>query len=163
MPGPGGRFRLQVCSPVARIRGSDSEGGRLDTREHVEQRLREHGVKATPQRIDVALVILGRPCHMSADQILAVLRSNGRSVSKATVYNTLNLFCRRGILREVAVDPTRVLYDSTTSVHHHFYNEQTGELTDIDPAEVQLPRLPKLPDGTRAESVELIIRVRPRS
>lgn len=109
------------------------------------------------------MIMLARPCHMSADQILQSLRDAGSPVSKATVYNTLNLFSRTGILREVAVDPARLVYDSTTSVHHHFYNEDTGELIDIDPGQVELSRLPRLPDGTRAASVELLIRVRRRT
>ena len=48
------------------------------------------------------------------------------------MYNTLNLFSRQGIVREVAVDPTHLVYDSTTAAHHHFFNIDTGELTDID-------------------------------
>jgi Fur family iron response transcriptional regulator len=132
----------------------------VDLRAHVEATLRQHRVKPTPQRIEIGMLLLARPCHLSADHILQALRGEGSAVSKATVYNTLNLFSRHGIVREVAVDPSHLVYDSTTTVHHHFYNEDTGELTDIDAEEVKLHRLPRLPDGTRAESVELLIRVR---
>jgi Fur family iron response transcriptional regulator len=52
------------------------------------------------------------------------------------------------------------VYDSTTTAHHHFLNEDTGELIDIDPADVELLRLPRLPEGTQASNVEVIIRVR---
>ena len=55
----------------------------------------------------------------------------GSRVSKATVYNTLNLFCERGLLRTVDVDPSRQYYDSSIESHHHFYNVDTGELIDI--------------------------------
>ena len=96
------------------------------------------------------------------DQILQTLRSNGSRVSKATVYNTLNLLSSKGILRAISLDPTRIVYDSTTVVHHHFLNEETGELMDIDSSQVELHKLPVLPVGMRAESVELIIRVRPQ-
>lgn len=135
----------------------------MDLRAHVEAKLREHSVKPTPQRIEVAMLLLERPCHLSADHILQTLRAGGSLISKATVYNTLNLFSRRGIIREVAVDPSHLVYDSTTTVHHHFYNEDTGEITDIEPEEVELHRLPPLPDGTRAASVELLIRLRRKS
>ena len=60
------------------------------------------------------------------------------------------------------MDPSRIFYDSTTTVHHHFFNEDTGQLTDIDPAEVELRKLPELPHGTEAASIELIIRLRSR-
>lgn len=108
------------------------------------------------------MLLLAGPCHVSADQLLQALRRSGSPISKATVYNTLKVFSRAGIIREVAVDPSRLVYDSTTTPHHHFLDEATGELTDIDPAEVELRRLPRLPDGVEASSVEVIIRVRRR-
>lgn len=134
----------------------------MNLRDRVEATLRAHRVKPTPQRVEVGVLLLAGPCHMSADQILESLRRSGSGISKATVYNTLNLFCRRGILRGVALDPNRLIYDSTTRWHHHFLDQDTGELLDIDPADVELKRMPALPEGTEAESVELIIRVRRR-
>lgn len=132
----------------------------VDLRGQVEATLRRHRVKPTPQRVEIGMLLLAGPCHLSAEQILKALRRDGSAVSKATVYNTLNLLSRHGIVREVAIDPNHLVYDSTTTVHHHFYNEDTGELTDIDADDVRLPRLPRLPEGTRAESVELLIRLR---
>jgi len=120
----------------------------------------KHGVLPTPQRLEIAGVLLARPQHLSADQIIDRLRAAGSRVSKATVYNTLNLFGDRGIVREVMVDPVRKFYDSTTHAHHHFYNVTTGELHDIPEDAVAFAHLPPLPDGTREESVEVLIRVR---
>ncbi len=131
-------------------------------RADVEATLRAHRVQQTPQRVEVGMLLLAGPCHLSADQILQALRRSGSRVSKATVYNTLKVFSRAGIIQEVAVDPSRLVYDSTTTRHHHFLNEDTGELTDIDPADVELLRLPSLPEGTRATSVEVIVRLRRR-
>jgi Fur family iron response transcriptional regulator len=128
----------------------------------VDAKLRAHGVKPTPQRVEVGMLLLAGPCHVSADQILQSLRRSGSRISKATVYNTLKVFSRAGIIQEVAVDPSRLVYDSTATRHHHFLNEDTGELLDIDPADIELARLPRLPEGTEASSVEVIIRVRRR-
>ena len=130
--------------------------------DRISERLLQHGVKPTSQRLEIGRVILAEPCHLSADQVIARLRAAGSGVSKATVYNTLKLFCRQGILREIAVDPSRMFYDSTTSAHHHFYNEDTGELIDIDPGELQIGRMPGLPDGTVEHSRELVVRIRNR-
>jgi Fur family iron response transcriptional regulator len=132
----------------------------LDLRTRVVATLREHGVNPTAQRVEIGMVLLERPCHYSADQLLRQLRDAGSRISKATVYNTLNLLSRHGIVRQVAVDPSRLVYDSTTKPHHHFYNADTGELFDINPSEVRLPKLPTLPKATRAESIELIVRLR---
>jgi Fur family iron response transcriptional regulator len=94
--------------------------------------------------------------------LLGNLREAGVRVSKATVYNTLNLFSRQGLIREIAVDPARLMYDSTTRPHHHFFNVVTGELTDIEPDDLRVGRLPQLPAATVTESVEVVIRVRDR-
>jgi Fur family iron response transcriptional regulator len=117
-------------------------------------------ILATPQRLEVAEILLTRPQHLSADQIIDQLQANGSSVSKATVYNTLNLFGSRGIVKEVMVDPVRKFYDSTTHPHHHFYNVDTGVLSDIGEGEVRFDALPDLPEGTLEDSVEVLIRVR---
>ena len=120
----------------------------------------QHGILPTPQRIEVAAVLLSRPQHLSAEQIIEQLRQAGSAVSKATVYNTLNLFSDRGIVKEVMVDPVRKFYDSTTRPHHHFYNVDSGELFDIPDDAVSFASLPDMPEGTRAESVEVLIKVR---
>jgi Fur family iron response transcriptional regulator len=129
-------------------------------RSKVEQKLLKHGVKLTSQRMEVGMVLLSKPCHMSADQIINTLRDTGNRISKATVYNTLNLFSSCGIVREVAIDPSHLMYDSTVHPHHHFYNSDTGELIDIDSPDLCISGLPELPEGMTQESVDLIVRIR---
>jgi Fur family iron response transcriptional regulator len=124
------------------------------------ERLKAAGVTPTQQRIEIAAILFVRDQHMSADQVLALVNDTGSRVSKATVYNTLGLFAEKGLVREVIVDPAKVFYDSNTSEHHHFYNEDTGHLMDIDPATIQISNLPQLPEGTVAEGVDVIIRIR---
>jgi len=121
------------------------------------------GILPTPQRLEVAAILLEKPQHLSADQIIERLRMSGSAVSKATVYNTLNLFSEHGLVKEVMVDPIRKFYDSTTHAHHHFYNVDTGELADIPDDLVSFETLPELPAGTQRESVEVLIKVRGRA
>jgi Fur family iron response transcriptional regulator len=120
----------------------------------------EFGILATPQRLEVAAILLEKPQHLSADQIIERLRKGGSAVSKATVYNTLNLFSEHGLVKEVMVDPIRKFYDSATHPHHHFYNVDTGELLDIAVDLVRFENLPDLPQGTERQSVEVLIKVR---
>jgi Fur family iron response transcriptional regulator len=122
--------------------------------------LKSHGVLPTPQRVEVATVLLEKPQHLSADQIIERLRLSGSRVSKATVYNTLHLFGAKGLVKELNVDPSRRFYDSTTHSHHHFYHLDSGELSDIEEKEVRIMGLPPLPEGTEQESVEVLIRIR---
>jgi len=129
-------------------------------RSQVIERLKAAGVTPTQQRVEIAAILFARDQHMSADQVLALVNNASPRVSKATVYNTLGLFAEKGLVREVIVDPTKVFYDSNTSNHHHFYNADTGHLMDIDPQTIKIQDLPALPEGTVAEGVDVIIRIR---
>jgi len=133
------------------------------TRENVAEILRRHEINPTHQRIEIAHALFSRGEHLSADQILAIVNDRHLETSKATVYNTLNLFLEKKLIREVIVDPNKVFYDPNTEPHHHLYNVETGELTDIDAAAIEISGLPSLPEGTVAEGVDVIVRVRPRN
>jgi Fur family iron response transcriptional regulator len=122
--------------------------------------LEQHGIRPTSQRMKMAQILLTAPRHMTAEQILAALRETEGRVSKATVYNTLNLFVAQGLAREIHADPERCVYDSTMAPHHHFQNLDTGEMIDIRPEDLSFARLPELPAGTEIESVDVVIRVR---
>ena len=122
--------------------------------------LRSHDISPTHQRVEIARVLLSRHQHLSAEQVLARVNEYQAVVSKATVYNTLGLFARKGLIKEVIVDPTKVFYDPNTRPHHHFYNVDTGTLMDIEADEVCLERLPSAPEGMEPDGVEVIIRLR---
>ena len=124
--------------------------------------LRAHGITPTHQRIEIAQVLLEKRWHPSADQILAAVNVRYAETSKATVYNTLKLFLDKGLVRELIVDPNKVFYDSNTSVHHHFYDVTSGEITDIPAAGVRIDGLPPLPAGMVTDGIDIIVRTRPR-
>lgn len=130
------------------------------TKPEVVSLLQAHGITPTQQRVEIAQVLFAKPQHLSAEQVLAMVNQEHALVSKATVYNTLGLFARKGLIREIIVDPTRVFYDPTTSEHHHFYNIDSGTLMDIDSGTLVVGELPRLPEGTVAEGIDVIIRVR---
>ena len=122
--------------------------------------LRAHAINPTHQRIEIAHALYSRGEHLSADQVLAIVNQRHPETSRATVYNTLNLFVQKKLIREVIVDPNRVFYDPNTSAHYHMYDVETGRLTDIDGAEVRIEGLPDLPAGVVTEGMDIIIRVR---
>ena len=131
-----------------------------ETTVRARQILEQRGIRPTSQRLKVADILLTSPRHLTAEQILVALREATGHVSKATVYNTLNLFVDQGLAREIHADPERCVYDSTMVPHHHFQNVDTGEMTDIRPDDLSFARLPPLPPGTEIESVDVVIRVR---
>lgn len=122
--------------------------------------LESHGVKPTRQRLDIARVLFERNQHLSADQVMAMVNFGGSELSKATIYNTLNLFVEKRLVREVMVDPEKVFYDSNTSPHHHFFDVESGEIIDIDGTDVRVVGLPPLPEGKVAEGVDVVVRMR---
>src|ERR1700683_2105538 len=96
-----------------------------------ERRLSDCGIRPTAQRVRIAGLLLSAPQHRSAEQILASLRAAGARISKATVYNTLNLFAERGLIRLLSVDGARAWFDSNVEPHYHFHDEASGALIDV--------------------------------
>jgi Fur family iron response transcriptional regulator len=139
---------------------TDNGEAQNQSTEAVNELLAQHCIAPTQQRRQIAQILFARPQHLSADQVLERVNQNGTVASKATVYNTLGLFARKGLIREVIVDPSKVFYDSNTSTHHHFYNIDTGLLQDIDSQDMSLQGLPALPDGVQLDGVDIIVRVR---
>jgi Fur family iron response transcriptional regulator len=70
------------------------------------------------------------------------------------------VFAKSGMVHAVNVDPERIFYDSTISAHHHFYNIDTGQLMDIPLEDLSFEEIPKLPDNTEIEDLQVIIKVK---
>ena len=98
--------------------------------------------------------------NLSADQVLERVRVNAPDTSRATVYNTLRLFREKNLVRELIVDPDRVVFDSNTDPHYHLYDVDTGEVRDVAADELTVVGVPHLPEGIELEQVDVIIRVR---
>lgn len=136
------------------------ENNHLNLRSDVAARLRTYRITPTAQRMQVGEVLFAARQHLTAEEVLRRLRTQGSRVSKATVYNTLNLFAECGLLKALQVDPQRSAFDSNIEPHHHFRVEDTGELIDVDLGEVEFAKLPEGPPGTEVLGVEVVIRVR---
>ena len=108
--------------------------------------LEEHGIQPTAQRVAVAKYVLRTAEHPSADQVWAVVGKDVPAISRATVYNTLNLFVEKGLLRELHLAPDSVLFDPNTERHHHFIDEATGQIYDIPWDQIEVSRNRPLPD-----------------
>ncbi len=128
----------------------------------IQQRLREAGVQPTLQRLAVAGVMMERPCHLTAEQVLAAARARLPGLSRATVYATLQLFVQHHLLRELVISGAAAVYDSTLAPHHHVYDVDTGEVRDLPAACVQVMGLPAFEEGTEVAEVDVVVRVRRR-
>jgi Fe2+ or Zn2+ uptake regulation protein len=98
------------------------------------------GVKPTSQRVVITEYLLRTDSHPTAEEVLdAVKDALPVSLSRATVYNTLNLLVEAGVIKEVFPEPGRARYDANVDEHHHFVDVKTGKIMDI-PSEM-LPAL----------------------
>ena len=93
--------------------------------------LRARGVQPSAQRVAVAEYVLSTDEHPSADDVWAKVRRNFPTISRATIYNTLHLFVKKGLLREFILTEGRVVFDPKTERHHHFVDDATGAIFDI--------------------------------
>lgn len=123
--------------------------------------LRRAGLRPTRQRVALArLVAEGGDRHLTAERLHAEARGAGVRVSVATVYNTLHRFVRAGLLRELTAAPGQTYFDTNTAHHHHFYDTETGELTDIPADAVALTAPPAPPAGREVERVDVVVRLK---
>ena len=124
--------------------------------------LAEGGLRPTRQRVTLAALLVGdgRNRHVTAESLFAAVKDGGDRVSLATVYNTLRAFCDAGLMQEVTVDGSRSYFDTNTHDHPHFYWEDEGKLTDAPADELEISRLPDVPEGAEIASVDVVIRLR---
>ncbi|MBI4185164.1 MAG: transcriptional repressor [Proteobacteria bacterium] len=128
------------------------------------ERLRAAGLRPTRQRLALArLLFEGGDRHLTAEQLHSEARSGNLRVSLATVYNTLHQFTDAGLMREIIVESGRSYFDTNTSEHHHFFDADSAELSDIPGDEVVISRLPAAPSGRIIERVDVVVRVRNRA
>lgn len=122
--------------------------------------LTENGVRPTRQRLALASVLFdGCHKHVRAEDIVAALGKKKARVSLATVYNNLIQFTKVGLLREIAVDQTCRYFDTNNTIHGHYYDEVTGELSDIPDEALRALTIPAPPKGRKIKRVDLTIRL----
>jgi Fe2+ or Zn2+ uptake regulation protein len=123
------------------------------------QCLREHGIRPSAQRVAVASFVLRTDEHPSAERILAGVQPDFPMISRATVYNTLHLFVEHGLLREVKLGTSSVVYDANTHRHHHLIDQETGEIYDIPWDSVEVDRADEL-EGFEVDEYQVVFRGR---
>jgi len=100
--------------------------------------LEEHGIQPSAHRVAVGEYVLTTEEHPSADRVWASVRERFPMISRATVYNTLNLFVEKKLLRELHLAPDSVVFDPNMDRHHHLIDDDTGQIHDIDWGQVEV-------------------------
>ena len=127
------------------------------TRHSLAQILSEHGIQPSAQRLAVAEYVLDTDAHPPADRVFAVVRSRIPMISRATVYNTLNLLVRKGLLRQLVLAEGKVVFDPHVAPHHHFVDEVTGEIHDIPWDALEVRKVEAL-KGVKVREYQVVLR-----
>jgi Fur family iron response transcriptional regulator len=121
--------------------------------------LRDAGIQPSAQRVAVAEYVLTTSDHPTADQIWSKVRRSFPMISRATVYNTLNLFVKKGLLRQVVLDDGKTLFDANVATHHHFVDEETGRIHDVPWDALAVSKLDSL-NGFEVREYHVVMRGR---
>ena len=125
------------------------------------KKLRDVKLRPTKQRILLANLILdGKNKHFTAETIQKEVSTKGHNISLATIYNCLNKFVNVGLLKQIDQQGEVTIFDTNVSYNHHFLNQNTGELIDIDPDEIGFSKLPDIPNGFESDGVEVLIKIK---
>mgnify|MGYP001347921848 FL=1 len=129
-------------------------------------KLRNSGLRPTRQRIRICEVLFNRDktFHFSINDLKKILQNKfNEKISLATVYNTVNAFQKKGYLKEINIGSEISYFDTNTTSHHHFYDEQTKELIDINSQEVEIKKSPIPPSGKKIEGIEVTFKISKKS
>lgn len=118
------------------------------------QYLRQFSIKPSVQRSAVMNFLLNNRIHPTIDEIYMALSPSMPTLSKTTVYNTLDLFVEKGAVRELVIDERNARYDVDTSAHAHFICKSCGKVHDIFNVNSALFELP-FNDQFKIEEVEI--------
>lgn len=122
--------------------------------------LRSVGVQPTRIRLALADYLFdGAHKHVTAQQALDDLRRRRHLPSLASLYNTLNEFCRAGLLRKVALDGGAAWFDTRVELHYHLYDEDEGRLEDVSLDDLKIAGQLKLPRGLAVRAIDVVVRV----
>lgn len=125
--------------------------------------LERYGLRATRQRLGLARLLFGKgDRHLTADALASEAQAARMPASLATVYNVLNLFAQVGLVRSLAIEGGKTVFDTNTSDHSHFYFEDTGAVCDIGPDCVKLADGVEAPEGYEIAKIDIVVRLRPK-
>jgi Fur family transcriptional regulator, iron response regulator len=106
--------------------------------------LRDSGIQPSAQRVAVGEYVLYTLEHPSADLVWKRVRERFPWISRATVYNTLNLFVDKGLLQRLNLSEDSVVFDPIIETHHHFIDEKSGAIHDVPWDRVQVCNIDSL-------------------
>ena len=134
----------------------------MNNNTHFEEKLRSAGLRPTKQRLKMCEILFDRKktFHFTVETLNKKINKYGATkVSLATIYNTVEAFTNAGYLKEILTSKNKSYYDTNIKSHHHFYDEGSKELTDINYSQIKLSKVPVPPKGKKIKNLEVVIRI----
>ena len=125
-------------------------------------KLRKTGLRPTKQRVKICEILFNKEntFHFTINDLAKKISEElNEKISLATVYNTVHALQKKGYLKEISINSDKSYFDTNTSVHHHFFDEDTQQLIDCDENEIETVNVKKNITGKKINSVEVLIRV----
>ena len=125
-------------------------------------RLRSSGLRPTKQRLTICKILFDRKdtFHFTIDKLKKKIEKSTKSkISLATVYNTVHAFKNNGYLKEISLQGNKTFFDTNSKSHHHFYDQDTGDLVDIKNEDIILSKLPSAPKGKKIKEIEVTVSI----
>ena len=126
------------------------------------EKLRFVGLRPTKQRIKICEELFNRKetFHFTINELKELLqKKKNQKISQATVYNTVKAFKKKGYIKEISINSEKNYFDTNTSNHHHFFNESTNELIDLDDKNIGKIKIKKTLPGKKIKSIEVLIKI----
>jgi len=93
-------------------------------------RLKERGLKVTPQRLIVLKALVDNDTHPNAESIIKIVRKKHPAISVGTIYNILDKFVEKDIISKLQTDNSVMRYDPLVFEHHHIYMKNSDKVVD---------------------------------
>ena len=125
-------------------------------------KLRNSGLRPTKQRLKICEVLFNteKTFHFTINDLSKIISEKlSEKISLATVYNTVHAFKKKGYLKEISINSDKSYFDTNTSIHHHFYDEDTNELIDCNKNDIDSINIKNNSTGKKINSVEVLIKV----
>jgi Fur family iron response transcriptional regulator len=134
----------------------------MNTNTNFIEKLRSSGLRPTKQRIKICEALFDRneTFHFTINDLAKTIEEKlNERISLATVYNTVHAFKKKGYLKEISINSDKSYFDTNTSVHHHFFDEDTNELIDCNQENLDSINIKNNITGKKINSVEVLIKV----
>ena len=126
------------------------------------EKLRNSGLRPTKQRLQICEVLFDteKTFHFTISDLANKIKKQlNNKISLATVYNTVEAFTKAGHIKQILTSKSKSYFDTNIKSHHHFYDEDSKELTDINYNQVKLSKVPNPPKGKKIKNLEVVIRL----